>query len=129
MSDDAAAPGAPAASPRRLASGLLGAQALTLAGFAAYYIAKLVSGDVNDVTRVLMSAAVILVFAATLVAVARALWLGTSWARSATIVWQLLLLPVGVSLVQSGQAGIGAAVLVVAVLTIGASVMDRRRGS
>jgi len=126
VSDHPATPAPTAAWPARLAAGLLGAQALALLGFALYYVVELVRGGGDDVTRVLMSAVVILLFAAALVAVARALWQGSSWARSATVVWQLLLLPVGISLLQSGQAGIGAAVLVVAILTLAGLAMDRR---
>ena len=63
--------------PRRLAVLLTGAQALVLAGFAAFYVYELAAGEGSDTARVLMSALLILVGAACLGALSRG-WLRES---------------------------------------------------
>ncbi len=111
--------------PRRLAALLSGLQALTLAGFAVYYVVELALGEGSDAVRVLMSALLILVGAVGLGILARA-WLGgASWPRTPTIVWNAILLPVGISLVQGTRVAVGWAVLVVAVVGIGAAWVAR----
>ena len=107
--------------PRRLAALLTGLQALTLAGFAVYYVVELALGQGSDAVRVLMSALLIVVGAVGLGSMARG-WLGgASWPRTPTIVWNAILLPVGISLVQGTRVAVGWAVLVVAVVGIGAA--------
>ena len=111
--------------PRGLAALLVGLQALTLAGFAVFYVVELVLGEGSDGTRVLMSAVLILVGAAGLGAVARG-WLGTaSWPRTPTIVWNAILLPVGLSLVQGNRTLVGWLVIVVALVVIVAAWLAR----
>ena len=107
--------------PRRLAAALTGVQALALVGFAVYYVVELVLGEGSDATRVLMSALLILVAAVGLGVVARG-WLGVAaWPRTPTIVWNVLLLPVGISLTQGNLVLIGWVVIVVALVTVGAA--------
>ncbi len=101
-------------------------QALALVGFAGYYLYELGKGEGSDTARVVMSAVVILIGAAGLAALARG-WFGErGWPRTPTIVWHLLLVPVGVSLLQAGRSALGTVVLVVAVLTLLAALAVRR---
>jgi hypothetical protein len=111
--------------PRRLAALLTGVQALALAGFAVYYVVELVLGEGSDAIRVLMSALLILVAAAGLGALARG-WLGVAgWPRTPTIVWNALLVPVGISLIQGNRVLIGWLLVVVAIVAIGAAWIAR----
>jgi hypothetical protein len=111
--------------PRRLAAALTGVQALALAGFAVYYVVELVLGEGSDATRVLMSALLILVAAVGLGVLARG-WLGVAaWPRTPTIVWNVILLPVGISLIQGDRVLIGWVVIAVALLVVGAAWVTR----
>ena len=99
---------------RRVAAVLLGVQVLVLVAVAAFYLYELAAGEGSDATRVVMSALLILVGAAGLALLARG-WLGDgSWPRTPTLVWSVLLLPVGVGLVQGNQTLVGWVVVVVA---------------
>lgn len=116
---------APGSGPRRVAAVLCAGQALALLGFAAFYVYELVIGEGSDAGRVVMSAVLIAVGALGLALLARG-WLGEQrWPRTPTIVWDLLLLPVGISLLQAGRTGLGWLVLVLALLTLGAAFVAR----
>jgi hypothetical protein len=111
--------------PRRVAAVLTGLQALALAGFAVYYVVELVRGEGSDGTRVVMSALLIVVAAAGLAVLARG-WLGSAaWPRTPTLVWNAILLPIGISLVQGNQVAVGWLVLLMAVVLIGAAWVAR----
>ena len=111
--------------PRRVAALLTGVQALALAGFAAFYVVELVLGQGSDATRVLMSALLILVGALALGALSRG-WLGSSaWPRTPTLVWSVILLPVGLSLVQGTRVLAGCLVIVLGIVSIGAAWLAR----
>ncbi|NHI19793.1 hypothetical protein H9L10_02960 [Phycicoccus endophyticus] len=100
-------------------------EALALAGFAAFYLYELARGEGSDAARVAMSAVTILLGAAGLAALARG-WLGAArWPRTPTVVVNLLLLPVGVSLLQAGRPVLGVVVLALAVVALGATVAAR----
>ena len=99
---------------RRVAAVLLAAQALALVAAAAFYLYELAVGEGSDATRVVMSALLILVGAAGLAVLVRG-WLGDgSWPRTPTLVWSVLLLPVGVGLVQGTRTLVGWTVVLVA---------------
>ncbi|WP_239111436.1 hypothetical protein [Phycicoccus sonneratiae] len=116
---------APAAGPRRAAAVLCAVQALALLGFAVFYVYELAVGEGSDATRVVMSAAVIALGAVGLGLLARG-WLGERrWPRTPTIVWDLLLVPVGISLLQAERTGLGWLVLVLALATLGAALIAR----
>ena len=118
-------PDAPLRGSRRLAALITGLQALALAGFAVFYVVELVLGEGSDATRVLMSAVLILVGAVGLGLLVRG-WLGTAqWPRTPTIVWNAILLPVGLSLVQGTRVLVGWTVIVVAVVAIVAAWVAR----
>jgi len=111
--------------PRRLAAALTGVQALALAGFAVYYVVELVLGEGSDATRVLMSALLIFVAAVGLGVLARG-WLGVAaWPRTPTIVWNVILLPVGISLIQGDRVLIGWVVIAVALVVVATAWVSR----
>lgn len=118
-------PATPSRGPRRLAALLIGVQALALVGFAVYYVVELVLGEGSDATRVLMSALLILLGGLGLGALARG-WLGAAaWPRTPTIVWSILLLPVGLSLVQGTRVVEGWLVIVLALVSVGTAWVAR----
>ncbi len=51
--------------------------------------------------------------------------MSASWPRTPTIVWNAILLPVGISLVQGTRVAVGWVVLVVALVAIGAAWVAR----
>ncbi len=90
-----------------------------------YYVVELVLGEGSDATRVLMSALLILLGAAGLGALTRG-WLGTgAWPRTPTIVWNVLLLPVGLGLIQGNRALVGWVVIGTALVTSLAAIAAR----
>jgi hypothetical protein len=111
--------------PRRLAAALTGVQAVALAGFAVYSVVELVLGEGSDATRVLMSALLIFVAAVGLGVLARG-WLGVAaWPRTPTIVWNVILLPVGISLIQGDRVLIGWVVIAVALVVVATAWVTR----
>ncbi len=100
-------------------------QSLALLGFAAFYVYELAIGEGSDAGRVVMSALLILLGAVGLGLLAKG-WLGERrWPRTPTVVWDLLLLPVGASILQAGRTGLGWAVLGLALATLGAALLAR----
>jgi len=100
-------------------------QAVALAGFAVYYVVELVLGEGSDATRVLMSALLIFVAAVGLGVLARG-WLGVAaWPRTPTIVWNVILLPVGISLIQGDRVLIGWVVIAVALVVVATAWVTR----
>jgi hypothetical protein len=111
---------------RWVAAAVCSAQALALAGFCAYYLYELGQEGSDDPTRVVMSVVLMLLFAVGLGV------LGWFWARSdagwpttPTIVWNLLLLPVAVSMAQAGQKRAALVVGIVALTGLGAAIVSR----
>jgi hypothetical protein len=101
-----------------VAAGICAVQALALLGFVGFYLWELTQDSADDVTRVVMSALLILVFAVGIAAMARGWVRGDNWPNTPTVVWNALLLPVGWSLVQSDHGLVGALVIVVALVGI-----------
>ncbi len=111
----------PSRGPRTVAAALCGVQALVLLGFAGFYLVELAAGEGSDTGRVVMSALVIVLAALGLAAVARG-WLGERrWPRTPSIVWGLLLLPIGWGLVTAGRTVPGWLVLAAGLGTVGAA--------
>ncbi len=120
-------PSSPAA--RRVAASITALQSLALAGFAAFYLYELVIGEGSDTGRVVMSALLILGAAIALAVLARG-WLGAGeWPRTPTIVWNLLLLPVGWSMLQAGRTGLGWTVLLAAAVATLVALSSRPESS
>lgn len=112
----------------RVAAVITAIQSLTLLALVAFYGVELSHGAGSDRARVVMSMVLMLVFAGGLVALARALWHRPDPARTPTIVWNVLLLPVGWTLARSGSMALGVAVLVTSWVAIGAIVAQPGRG-
>lgn len=110
----------------RLAAALAALQVLVLVGFALFYLVGLSRGAAQDTGRAVVSVILILLLAVGLGLVARGLWGADRWSRTPMLLWNVLLLPVGWGLLQSGQTGVGAVVLVVAVAGIVTPLADRR---
>ncbi len=113
------------------AAGLLTlVEALTVLGFAAFYVYEMVTGATEDLTRAATSGALILVFGLALLALARGWAHAADWPRTPTVLWNALLLPVAWSLHESGRTPVALGVGLVAVASIAAalSAPGRRDG-
>src|SRR3954449_11513111 len=97
-------------------------EALVVLAFVVFYVYEVVTGATDDVTRATTSGALILVFGVGLLALARGWWRGADWARTPTVLWNALLLPVAWSLRESGRTPLALAVGAVAVASIVAAV-------
>ena len=103
--------------PRRIAAVLVGVQAATLLGFAVFYLYELAVGEGSDPTRVIMSALLIAAFGAALAVLARG-WVGdAAWPKTPTIVWSVLLFPVGGGMIQGGLRLLGWGLIALALTT------------
>jgi len=97
-------------------------EALTVLGFAGFYVYEMVTGATDDVTRAATSGALILVFGLGLLALARGWARAADWPRTPTVLWNALLLPVAWSLHESDRTPVALAVGLVAVASIVAAV-------
>ncbi|NYG07740.1 inner membrane protein involved in colicin E2 resistance [Phycicoccus badiiscoriae] len=122
MTSPAPVPSRPRDGFRAVAGMVCAAQAVTLLGFVVFYLWELTQGSGGDVARVVMSALLIAVFAVGIAAMARGWLRGDNWPNTPTVVWNLLLLPVGWSLVQGGHGLLGALVILVALVGIVAAI-------
>jgi len=116
----------------RLASVLVGGQAVGLLLIPVFYVVELTVADTADVTGAALTAALAAIAGAALFAVARGLARAQSWARSPALVTQLIIIPVTSYPLQSGHVGIGLALLgwagLVVVLLFSPSVNQALRG-
>jgi hypothetical protein len=110
---------------RRVAGVLCALHAAALLGVVVFYVWELGQGASDDATRVVMSAVLIAVFAVLLALVARGWLRGQDWPKTATVVWNVLLLPVAWSLVQADRVLVGVVLGVVAVAGVVAAVGAR----
>ena len=102
---------------------------LVLVAVAVFYGVELARGEGSSTVTVVMSAVVILVFAALLALLARAWFVGSTRAAVPTFVWNGLLIPVVVALYGAEQTLIATGVLVIVVLglvTAAGAVVTRR---
>ena len=97
-------------------------EALVVLGFALFYVYEIVTGATDDLTRAATSGLLILVFGLGLLALARGWSRAADWARTPTLLWNVLLLPVAWSLHQSDRTPVGLAVAVVALASIVAAL-------
>jgi len=112
--------------PGRLAAAIIGVHAVVCAVFAVFFPLVAASGaSLSNASHVMFSVFTLL-FSVGLAVVARGLWRGIGWPRTAAVVWLLLLLPVGWALVQAGSEVWGSAVLASAVVGIVAVGVEAR---
>ncbi len=107
---------------RDLAAGICLLEGMALLGFTVFYLWELARHGGDDATRVVMSALLIAVFAVAMGVLARSWWSGANWPNTPTVVWNVLLLPVALSLAQGGRTIVGVLVAVVAVVAVVAAV-------
>jgi hypothetical protein len=86
---------------------LVAGQGVGLAGLAVFLLVELVVATPLSALRAVMAALLTLVAGLGLIAVARGLRRRRRWARAPALVTQLLVLPVGAGLVQSGRWYVG----------------------
>lgn len=111
-----------------VSAAILGLESLGCAGFAVFFLLAASDGASLSGTSHLMFSLVTVLFAVGLALVARGLWLGRGWPRTAAVVWFVLLLPVGWALLQAGRGLAGVLVLGSAVAGI-AGVAAESRGA
>ena len=90
--------------PALVALGATVVESLTLVGLSAFYVYEIAVGQAEDVARAVMSVVLMLVFAAGLAVVARGWRAGRDGARTPTLVWNALLLPVSWTLLTQPDA-------------------------
>jgi hypothetical protein len=112
-----------------VAAATIGLQALGCALFALFFLlAAPMDPSLSDASHLMFSAVTVL-FAIGLGFVARGLWRGLSWPRTATVVWLVVLLPLGWAMVQAGRGLVGVLILGSAVVGIGAVVAESRNAA
>jgi hypothetical protein len=113
--------------PGLVAAAIIGLQALGCAVFAVVFpLVAARSASLSSTSHVMFSVVTAL-FAVGLGLVARGLWRGLSWPRTATVVWLVLLLPVGWAMVQAGWGLVGLLILGSSVAGIAAVAVEGTR--
>jgi hypothetical protein len=121
--------------PGLVAATIIGLQALGCAVFAVVFPLAAARDAGLSTTSHVMFGVFTGVFAAGLALVARGLWQGMGWPRTATLVWLAVLLPVGVAVVQAGWTLGGAVILgsavagIIAVAAEGRSAVEQGRAT
>lgn len=119
--------GRPGGLAGRVAATIIGLQALVCAVLAvAFPLLAAADAGLSTASHLMFSVFTGL-FAVGLGLVARGLWRGVSWSRTASLAWLVVLVPVGLSLVQSGWTLAGALTLLSAVIAIVAVADESRR--
>jgi hypothetical protein len=93
-------------------AGILLLEALAFLGVGVLFLSTLAMGDLVSVGGTVFLAVFLILLAIWLVVLARALWRGFRWPRSAALVIQLFLVILSVSFFSSGSVVIGLAMLV-----------------
>jgi len=124
---DASLPRRRAGTPGVVAAAIIGLQALGCAAFAVVFpLAAAQRASLSGTSHVMFSVLTAL-FAGGLGLVARGLWRGLNWPRTATVVWLVLRVPVGLAMVQAGWGLVGGLILGSAVAGIAAVAAEGRR--
>lgn len=97
-------------------------EALVVLGFAGFYVYEMVTGATDDLTRAATSGVLILVFGVALLVLARSWARASEWARTPTVLWNALLLPVAWSLHESDRTPVALGVAAVALASIAAAL-------
>lgn len=106
----------------RVAGVLVGVEAVVVAGFAVFYLVGLLQGAGSDPVVVIMSIVLMLVFVVGLSYVAYGLWSRHPRAQAPAIAANALLVPLGIAMFQFAPMYAAVAVLLVAVVVIGATI-------
>lgn len=120
--------------PRELAAGrvataLVGLEALVLAGIALFYLYELAIGEGTDPMIVIMSVVTMVVFVIGLSYTARGLWQRHPRAQAPAIAANFLLVALGIAMFQFAPGWLAALVLVVAAASVVATfLMGRLEG-
>ncbi len=110
----------------RLAIDAMWVQALILVATSVMYLVRLARSESTEPSLVLGSVALFLLAAAGVAALAIALGRGRQWARTPSVLWSVLLLPVGLSLFDAEQGWAGVVVIVTALTVIAGVVLGAR---
>lgn len=110
----------------RLAIVALWAQMVILVATSVMYLVRLTRSESTEPSLVLGSVALFLLAAAGVAAMAIGLGRGGQWARTPSVLWSVLLLPVGLSLFDADQALAGVVVLISAVTVIAGVILGAR---
>jgi hypothetical protein len=102
----------------RVAVALVATEGLVMIGLGGLQFVRGFGGDIDDRWRAELGAAMALVFGAAACLLARGLVFRRRWARSPTVLVQLLCLPLAVGLLQGGMYGYGVPLLVVPVAVL-----------
>ena len=113
--------------PGLLAAAVIGLQALGCAGFAVLFLFGAPNRASLSPISHLMFSVFTMLFAVVLGVVARGLWRGLSWARTAGVLWFVMLLPLAWAMVQAGRVLVGGLILGGAVVGTGSVVLESRR--
>jgi hypothetical protein len=100
----------PRRDPGALAGVVVFGQALTVLGLGLWAVVEAIAGNVDDRVAAALMAALALLSGVALAVAGRGLFFARRWARSPVVVWELILLPVGLSLARAIPAA-GAVVL------------------
>lgn len=112
-------------SVRVVAAILCVVEAAALAALCVLYVLEIIRGASDSLGRAVVGVLLIALVALGLAVLAKG-WLGTAaWARTPTMVWNALLLPVALSLAQSGHPALGLLVGAVALAALVAAVVAR----
>jgi Na+-driven multidrug efflux pump len=107
----------------------MGLQAIGCVVLAVIFLPAATEGaSLSNTSHVMFSVFTVL-FAVGLGVVARGLFRGLSWPRTATVVWLVVLLPLGWAMVQAGQGLVGVVILGSAVVGIGAVAAESRNAA
>jgi hypothetical protein len=107
-----------------VAVGMCGLQAVVLAVIGVVTLVELVSGAASS--RLAVWGALLVVTAVLLAVLAWGWWVGSDRQRAPTVVWGLLLVPVGLGLSEPGDRVLGGAVVLVGVVTVAVAMAAAR---
>jgi hypothetical protein len=112
--------------PGLVAATIIGLQALGCVVFAVIFpFAAAQDAGLSKTSHVMFSVITVL-FGVGLGLVARGMWHGLSWPRAATVLWLVLLVPLGWSMIQAGWGLVGALILGSVIVGIVAVVAESR---
>ncbi len=101
---------------------LTGLEAVAVAAVAVFYVVELGRGAGADEAGVISSVVLFVVVAIALAAMAAGWWQRAAWPRTATIVWNLVLVPVAVDQGKAGNTLLAAGLGVVVVVAVGSAL-------